>query len=50
MKHPPINKAAKIYRKLDLPGDEDSGLDGRQIVENDIRLLMKADHPNILKV
>lgn len=47
---PPIRRAAKIYRKLELPGAEGGKISGREIVENDLKLLSRVDHPNILKV
>lgn len=33
-----------------MPTIEDGGVDGRAIVERELRLLSKIDHPNILKV
>ena len=63
VKIPTVKKAAKIYRKLELPGEmyyddsDDNGssghkikIDGKKMVENELKLLSEIDHPNILKV
>ena len=44
--------AAKIFRKLELEQGKKYKTDptGRHYVENELKLLAKLDHPNILKV
>lgn len=45
-------KAVKIYRKLDLKnlGKAKNDLEARDLVERELKLLAKIDHPNIMKV
>ena len=43
--------AAKIYRKTEMFWEQrGNGTDGRRLVEKELQLLSKLDHPNILKV
>ena len=46
-----VKKAAKIYRKMELKsGSKKQKDDARFLVERELKLFSKIDHPNVIKI